>query len=136
MAEMEAEVDACDGVYAGRLSLNEVCRRAGVHPVTIHGPAHAKTTKPRALAWLSRIKQKTGSRKREVRASDSRRVLDAKAELRALAANFRLRENEIPRLNEEIDRLRRRVVELEAEVQGFLAVTSGGSVVPMPKRGR
>lgn len=136
MSQMEAEIDAGDGVYAGRLSLNEICRRAGVHPVTVHGPSHAKTTKPRALAWLSRMKKKTGACKHGVRSNDSRRALDAREELKALAANFRLRENEVARLNEEIDRLRRRVAELEAETQELQKVISKGRVVSLPKKCR
>lgn len=137
MESMEREIGENDGLYIfGRLSLAEVCRRAGVHPITMQGPAHSTTTKPMALAWLERMKRTTATGKRAVRAKVTRRARDAETELRELAANFQLRENEIPRLVEEIARLTERIEKLNAENLRLQAIVSEGRVIPMRKKQR
>lgn len=134
---MEREIVENDGVYIpGRLSLNEVCRRAGVHAITMQGPAHATTTKPMVLAWLEKAKRYTPTGKRAVRAAVTKRARNAKEELQLLAARFQLRENEIPRLNGEIEQLTKRNQELEAENLKLRAALSEGRVVQIPKKSR
>ncbi len=137
MELMELEIAENDGVYiSGRLSLNEVCRRAGVHPITMQGSAHKTTTKPMVIAWLEKVKNSTITGKRSVRAEVTKRARNAEDELRELAAHFQLRENEIPRLNEENALLTKRVQELEAEILRLQVAVSEGRVVQMPKRKR
>lgn len=134
LAMMEAEIEGAGGSYPGRLSLNEVCRRAGVHPITMQGPAHAKTTKPMVMAWLSAKRRTTSTSKRAGKSSESKRARSTEMELRELAAHFRLRENEIPRLNEEIDELRKRVAVLESENLELRALASNGVITRIRKQ--
>lgn len=134
LALMEAEIKSAGGRYPGRLSLNEVCRRAGVHPITMQGSAHDTTTKPMVMAWLAARKRTTATSKRAVSSSDSTRAKEVETDLRELAAHFRLRENEIPRLNEEIEELRKRVAALESENLELRAIASDGVITKIRKR--
>ena len=48
MRRIELEIDENQGIYplqGGRLTLSEVCRRAGVHKVTLQGKNHRDTSK-------------------------------------------------------------------------------------------
>jgi hypothetical protein len=134
MASMQEQIDAAGGVYPGRLSLNEVCRRAGVHPITMQGSAHVKTTKPIVLAWIAARRRSTATRRRDVRSVGARVTRGVEDELRELAAHFRLRENEIPRLNAEIVELKETIERLEAENSDLRAAVSNRVVTPIGKR--
>ena len=134
LESMDVEIDGAGGSYAGRLSLNEVCRRAGVHPITMQGSAHSNSTKPMVMAWLAAKKRATTTSKRAGNASSSKRAKSTEMDLRQLAAHFRLRENEIPRLNEEIDALRKHIAAIERENVELRALVSNGVVTRIRTR--
>ena len=137
MCKIEEEISEGGGVYAsGRLSLNEVCRRAGVHPITLQGSAHAGSTKPMVVRWLEKLKSSTPTGRRKMNAQVTKRARYAEEELRELAAHFRLRENEIPRLNKQILELTEQVQELTAENQRLLAELSSGKVVRLGSKSK
>ncbi len=135
MELMELEIKENQGEYiAGRLSLNEVCRRAGVHPITMQGPAHKATTKPMVLAWLSSLKASNSLAGRGAVEREKKQVRSAEEEVRQLASNFQLRENEFARLREENESLKSRVSELEEECIGLQAIISNGVVAKITSK--
>jgi hypothetical protein len=86
MALIEREIEESQGVYVGgRLSLNEVCRKAGVHPITMQGSAHRSTTKPMVLAWMGKLKASTDAGNEE-NARMNQRIKDLEAEVLRLQA--------------------------------------------------
>jgi hypothetical protein len=135
MKSIDDEIERAGGSYPGRPSLNHVCRRAGVHPITMQGPAHKETTKPMIMAWLAEKRRTTTTTKRSDSASKSKRLRSTELDLRELAAHFRLRENEIPRMKEEIDTLQKRIAALERENTELRILLSNGVVTKMRKRG-
>ncbi len=67
---IERDIEDNEGIYpynGGRLSLAEVCRRAGIHKVTIQSPKHRLTTRHLVEQWLSRTKTTLTTGKKVVR---------------------------------------------------------------------
>lgn len=61
MRDMELEIEQNDGLYplnGGRVSAAEVCRRAGVNPITLHAPAHKETTRKVVETWVEEVVSK------------------------------------------------------------------------------
>ena len=58
MQTIELDIDQNEGIYpfnGGRLTQAEVCRRAGVHKITLQGPAHRATTREMIEVWLKKV---------------------------------------------------------------------------------
>ncbi len=134
-ALIEAEIVQNDGIYPrnkGRLSRKELYRRAGVSEQTFHGggkKTHAKLLKE-IEAWLANVLSQVPQGSRERRKAKAGRANIAEAQLRKLAAEFhKMYEVEIPRRDEEIAALRRRIEELELENQRLQLDMSEGRLV-------
>lgn len=59
MSEIHKEILENDGVYprnSGRLNVAELCRRARVTAISLHGPKHAGTTKIEVDVWLASLR--------------------------------------------------------------------------------
>jgi competence protein ComGC len=55
MATIDAEMADHDNIYphnSGKLNQRELCRRAGVHFMTLQSPAHKETTRKQVDAWI------------------------------------------------------------------------------------
>lgn len=55
MATIDAEMADHDNLYphnGGKLNQRELCRRAGVHFMTLQSPAHKETTRKQVDAWI------------------------------------------------------------------------------------
>ena len=133
MVAMEKEVRANDDIYPvnrGRLSMAEVCRRAGVHPITLNGPLHVATHK-QVQDWLSNMEVIQGSR--EIRSAVTKRAVDAREEYRRIASQFQaMYQVEMPKRDDEIERLRRSNVALTEEIARLRAQSGDARVVPLP----
>jgi hypothetical protein len=132
-----AEIKDAEGIYphnAGRLTMAEVCRRAGVHPITMMGKAHRDTTRPMILAWMNRIELARGAT--AVRSAVTKRADTAKEEYRRIAGEFQaMYQVEIPRHIEEIMNLKAQVAKLEDEKARLQEAVSQGRVVRLTRRG-
>lgn len=111
---IDDEINANGGLYPenhGRLNIVEVCRRAGIQPVTLRNPRH-KETKDIVEAWLVNLRKrgtitsKTAARK-EAQARKRRRLDHNEQAMREMAADQQ-------KYLEEIQKLRRENVELKA----------------------
>lgn len=123
---IEADVEANQGIYpfnGGRLSIEEVCRRAGIHAVSLHGPLHKDTTLKDLHRWLDGLLGNMAVGKKVVRKAVTQRadewqrrfvdqanwvhryhVLEAARieELRAANARIAELEREVLRLTEQL----------------------------------
>lgn len=92
MATIEKEIAEADGIYpynSGRLSVAEVCRRAGVHQVTLQSAKHKGTTRITVLAWLDRVKLAMIRGAKTVRREVHRRATQWKDLYQTVAAQYK-----------------------------------------------
>jgi len=132
MAAIEIEIDAHAGIYpfnGGRLSQAEVCRRAGVKPITLLGPAHKETTKVELDEWLARVTSQTVKGKKSVRRAVTDRATEWKEQLEKIATQYHLAELRMVGLAA-------RVAELEAENAALREAMRSGPVVGIRPKGK
>lgn len=92
MATIEKEIADADGIYpynSGRLSVAEVCRRAGVHQVTLQSATHKGTTRITVLAWIDRVKLAMIKGAKTVRREVHRRATQWKDLYQSVAAQYK-----------------------------------------------
>lgn len=136
MKKIELEIDENDGIYpfqGGRLSMSEVCRRAGVHKVTMQGQNHRETSKAEVEAWIKRIRATLITGRKSVRKAVTARADDWQAKYKDVARKF----NEmyaIESLAKDtlIRELREKIGPLEAENAMLRAELSSGKVIRFP----
>lgn len=129
MNAIEQEIDAHEGVYpfnGGRLSQAELCRRAGVKPITLLGPAHKTTTKVEVDAWLARVTRAMVQGKKSVRRAVTDRATAWKEQLELIAHQYHLAELRMVAMQARID-------ELEAE-NAVLRDHRATTVVALPNK--
>jgi hypothetical protein len=136
MKKIELEIDENDGIYplqGGRLSLSEVCRRAGVHKVTLQGPNHRDTSKTDVEAWIKRIKNTLITGRKTVRKKVTERANDWEAKYKDLARKFNeMYAIEVLAKDKIILELREKLGPLEEENIMLRAELSLGKVVRLP----
>lgn len=136
MKAIELDIEQNEGIYplhGGRLSVAEVCRRAGVHKVTLHGDAHKDTTKPMVSSWLNRVKAKLITGRKTVRRTVTERADNWKEKYEKVANQFnQMYVIEVIARDEKLRELTQRVAELEAENLMLRSEQSGGKVVRFP----
>lgn len=140
MKVIELEIEQNEGIYpfhGGRLSLSEVCRRAGVHKVTMQGPSHRDTSKPMVEAWINGLKSKLITGRKVVRKEVTARAGDWQARYKAVANKF----NEMYAIDviakeRVLKEAQERIAILEAENLRLQAALSNGVVVQMPTRSK
>lgn len=107
MATISGEIRENGKIYphnGGRLSMAEVCRRAGVDPITLHGLVHRDTTRKAVQDWLKKLKVVRGTK--QIKSAVTKRAVVAKEELKRVASQFQaMYQIEIPKRDAEIARL-------------------------------
>jgi hypothetical protein len=91
MSQIEQEIDNNKLIYpfnGGRLSLSEVCRRAGVHKVTLQGEAHRATSKVSIVDWISSLKTRLVTGRKSVRKVVTNRADEWEARYKDIAQKF------------------------------------------------
>lgn len=135
MAKIELEIDSNDGIYpvnGGRLSKNEVCRRAKVSPVTLQGPAHRKTTSKTVDEWLQQIRRRMLLGAATVRKTVTERAENWETLYLAAARQTDLYRIEAIAKDQEIQAANKRIKELQTEVDDLRIQLARGKVVRMP----
>jgi hypothetical protein len=135
MKEIEAEVKKFGGIYphnSGRLSMAEVCRRAGVNPITMMGKAHRRTTRLMIQAWIKKLQLIEGADK--VRSEVTERAVTAEEKYQQIACQFQaMYQIEMPKRDNEIELLKAQVSELRTENLLLQEAVSDGRVVRLPR---
>jgi hypothetical protein len=131
MKTIENEIVDSDGIYpynSGRLGLAEVCRRAGVHQVTLQSVTHKGSTRLTVLAWLEKVKVSMPRGAKAVRKRVDGRATQWKELYQKLAAQYKnMYSIEIVRRDQEIKELKRQAKLLRSQLAQ--ARSSGGKVV-------
>lgn len=137
MKIIEDEVDTAGGLYPynhGRLTMAETCRRAGIHPITMMGPAHKASTRPMILDWIKRLQSKMVVGASSVRKIVTIRADDWEAQYKLIAAKYKqMYSIEIVQRDSAIDQLKARVIVLEAKNLQLQEQISQGRVVRLHK---
>lgn len=132
MREIELEIETNDGIYPlnrGRLTQAEVCRRAGIHKITLQGQAHKSTTRVEIDSWITNIRKQLLIGKRTVRKAVTQRADDWKSRYLAVARQIdRFHLEEVAR-KDELTKALQRIEALEADNIELRAQLSKGKVV-------
>lgn len=131
---VEIDLERHDGVYpyaGGRLTAEEVLRRAGLNRALLQKPRHADL-KSDLKAWLLDIKKKQLKGKKIVRKAVTERADNAEGEINRIRQRWAEAELEFVEQANEIARLNRKCAELEKEIRILRsAVKSGQEVNPV-----
>ena len=119
MQPLELDIDQNEGIYpfnGGRLTQAEVCRRAGVHKITLQGPAHRATTREMIEVWLKKVKEQMVTGKRAVRKAVTDRADDWHGRYLKAAQMTNLYHIQFVSLNDLIAKREARITELEDQL--------------------
>jgi len=137
MAAIELDIEQNEGIYpfnGGRLTRAEVCRRAGVHKITLQGAAHRATTREMIEVWLKKVKEKMVIGKRAVRKAVTVRADDWHARYLKAAQMTNLYHIQFVSLNDLVAKRGARISELEGQLVQLQAELSKGKIVRMSNR--
>lgn len=113
MSLIDEEIKAHDGIYpGGRLNQAELCRRAEIHIMTLHAPAHKDSTKRVVETWLESKKEKT---LRDTRKAVNERAEHWKEQHHKVATQICIYEAEIAEKNSRIAELEDAVASLREQ---------------------
>ncbi|WP_292999921.1 hypothetical protein [Nevskia sp.] len=131
---IELDIEQNEGVYpynGGRLSAAELCRRAGVHEVTLHGPTHKSTTLRSVHTWLKEVSLRLITGKRVVRQRVTERADYWHQRFKASSDWVHRYHIEQAKQIELLTTAHARIKELETEVLLLKKQFVGGKVVPI-----
>lgn len=136
-ASIEADIEKGDGVYpfnGGRLSIEEFCRRAQIHVVSLHGPLHKTTTLADLRSWLEEVLSKTALGKKAVRRSVTERADEWRQKFMA-QANWVHEYHLLEAVRiAEIESAQARIRDLEAENAQLTEAASQGKVIALRRK--
>ncbi len=127
MATIDQELINSDGLYEynhGKLNQRELCRRAGIAYITLHSPAHKKTTRIEIQTWL---KSKARATRRVAEETKIDRAKYWKSEHAKIATQICIYELEL----KERDRV---ILELKSEVDRLGSILAGDNVYSLDRR--
>lgn len=131
MRKIETEIEENDGIYpGGRLTQAEVCRRASIDKTTLQRETHKQTTLLEVNFWLKRLKKTAASESKVVRKLVTDRIELWKDAYHSIAQNYSLAELELLSKNEEIEKLKIKILELEEQNKNLLLKLSSKFVLP------
>jgi predicted kinase len=138
MKVIELEIEQNNGIYpfhGGRLSLSEVCRRAGVHKVTLQGASHRESSKPMVENWIEGLRARLITGRKTVRKTVTARADDWEERYKSIANKFNeMYAIDVIAKDKTIRELTDRVEMLEAENLRLQAALSEGKVIRLPTK--
>lgn len=133
---IEIEIEANDGIYplnGGKVSMAEVCRRAGVHKITLQGKSHKTTTRVELKAWLDGLDDRLVRGSKSVRRRITDAVEDWKGRYYDLARSFNeMYAVEVVSRDAKIESALAKINELESELLSLRARYSNRNVLRIP----
>ena len=136
MRDIQADVEANDGIYPlndGRITLQEVLRRAGLSSAALEKPHH-RGFKGEVADWVAGANKRIARGARSIRKAVTARVDDANDEIRAIRQAWTEAELEYVEGRAEVATLTTANAALHREVQRLKAELSGVNVVPLTSR--
>ncbi|MER8911443.1 hypothetical protein NKH99_27905 [Mesorhizobium sp. M0854] len=132
---IEIDLERHGGVYpyaGGRLTAEEVLRRAGLNRALLQKPRHTDM-KGDLKAWLVDIKKKQLTGKKVVRKAVTERADTAEGEIALIRQRWAESELEFVEQANEIARLTQKCVELEKEIRVLRSAMGSGQDVTLSK---
>lgn len=142
MREMELEVEQHDGLYplnGGRITVAEVCRRAGVSEGTLHTSTHRKTTRSLVSDWVKGATAAVIQGSKRIRRVVTDRADDWKKAHGEIATAYHIGKLEVVDLKAALADAGRRIADLEqtnATLLSQLDKISSSNVARLPPRKR
>lgn len=140
MVVIEGELEVNDGIYPfnkGRLSMAEVCRRAGIHKITLQGEVHRQTSRLVVKEWLHRVDAQLVKGSKNVRKRVTSKADDWKGRYVDLARTYNeMYAIEIVRRDAKLEAALAKIAELEGEVLSLQAQLSDKAVVLISRKSR
>jgi hypothetical protein len=109
MSQIEIEIANNEGMFPGRLSISEVCRRAGISRATLEKATHKTSTLPEVVRWIGKVQARLPKGARARRSEPAKRAQTYKERLEAVCQQYH--EAELEMIG-----LRRRLQELEGQL--------------------
>jgi len=137
MRAIELDIEKYDGIYplnGGRLTQAEVCRRAGIHKITLQGKVHKTSTREEIGTWIKMIRNRLLTGRKAVRKEVTRRADDWKSRYLTVARWIDRYHLEETARKDELSKALLRVQRLEAENIELRAELSKGKVVSLTPR--
>lgn len=134
MVAIELDIETNECIYPfnkGRVTKAEVCRRANVRDISLHGKAHRDTTLTMVNTWVTDIKSKLITGRRAVRSTVTKRADDWKNRYEETANWVHRYHVEDAHRREELKKAKARIVELKDEVDQLREQLTKGKVVPL-----
>ena len=131
MKVISLDIEQNEGVYpfnAGRLSREEICRRAAIKSSILDGPAHRKTTLVMVNSWLKQTKENIAVGRKIVRKLVTKRADDWKQKSELLATQVHLYHLQMVTLQNKLQHANARIKELEETEIRLQALVSEGKV--------
>jgi hypothetical protein len=112
MARIEREIEDNHGVYPSRLSVSEVCRRAGVDRATMGKPTHKNSTLVEVFKWLEKMHHRLPKDAKARRSAGAKRAETYKARLEGVCQQYHEAELEMISLRKEVESLKAQLATL------------------------
>ena len=141
MKEMELDIQKSEGIYpfnGGRITVAEVCRRAGISNMTLQAPSHRDSTKVVVEEWIKKLTVRLTTGAKIVRRAVTDRAEEWKRVHDEIATAYHIDHLTLVNVRSELDDAQRRIRELEelnATLIEQLRNVSGLNVTPI-KRGK
>lgn len=130
MRDIQVDVEANKGIYSlndGKITLQEVLRRAGLSSAALEKPHH-RSFKVEVAGWIAGANKRIARGARSIRKIVTARVDDANDEIRAVRQAWTEAELEYVEGREEVATLTVQKAALQREVQRLKAELSGRDV--------
>ena len=121
VARLRSTMAEIDGVYprnSGRLNVAELCRRAKVTAVSLHGEKHAGTTKLEVQAWLTKLRVDVPTSVKAARRKSYSQRLGWKERYDGISAQFKnMYSIEVVQRDAKIAALKKEISELKSQIK-------------------
>ncbi|TXM95307.1 hypothetical protein [Methylobacterium sp. WL116] len=133
MRDIQADVEANKGIYPlndGRITLQEVLRRADLSSAALEKPHH-RAFKGEVADWVAGANKRIARGARTIRKVVTERVDDANAQIKAIRQAWTEAELEYVEGRDEVATLTTENAKLVREVQHLKAELAGRNVIPI-----
>jgi hypothetical protein len=124
MKQIETEIQNNHGIYPSRLSISEVCRRAGVARATLEKGTHKSSTLPLVAKWLGAIRKQQNKNDLGSASKLPKREETYKARWEAVCQKYHEMELEMVTLRDEVALLRSQLESVRKGERKIVALKS------------
>lgn len=137
MKAMELDIQNSEGIYpfnGGRITVNEVCRRASISNMTLQAPSHRDSTKVVVEEWIKKVTVRLTTGAKIVRRAVTDRAEEWKLVHDQIATAYHIDHLTLVNVQSELEDAKTRIKELEqinVTLLEQLKTVSGLNVTPI-----